>query len=113
MPFLFGPGGPIMDSMTTGSLPLPANACNAHCHVFGPRERFPYAPDAPYVPATDATSLTSQAKARAFPPISPAAASIFDWVRPDTARVAPRFASASAIPRPTPWPAPVTRATLP
>lgn len=34
---------------------LPANACDAHCHVFGPAEHFPYAqgrsytpPDAPY-----------------------------------------------------------------
>lgn len=33
---------------------LPADACNAHCHVFGPRSRFPYAPDAPFVPAHDA-----------------------------------------------------------
>ena len=33
---------------------LPAGACNAHCHVFGPRERFPYAPDAAYVPQQDA-----------------------------------------------------------
>jgi 2-pyrone-4,6-dicarboxylate lactonase len=28
--------------------------CNAHCHVFGPRERFPYARDAAFVPAADA-----------------------------------------------------------
>jgi len=34
--------------------PLPPGACNAHCHVFGPRDRFPYAPDSPFVPATDA-----------------------------------------------------------
>ncbi|MBS0343732.1 MAG: amidohydrolase, partial [Proteobacteria bacterium] len=34
--------------------PLPPNACNAHCHVFGPRERFPYAPDASFVPQHDA-----------------------------------------------------------
>ncbi|MBT9489815.1 MAG: amidohydrolase family protein [Rubrivivax sp.] len=32
---------------------LPA-ACNAHCHVFGPRLQFPYAADAPFVPAEDA-----------------------------------------------------------
>ncbi|MBP6853347.1 MAG: amidohydrolase family protein [Rhodoferax sp.] len=37
--------------MTT---PLPPGACNAHCHVFGPRERFPYAADAPFVPSQDA-----------------------------------------------------------
>jgi 2-pyrone-4,6-dicarboxylate lactonase len=34
--------------------PLPAGACNAHCHVFGPRQRFAYAADAPFVPAQDA-----------------------------------------------------------
>ncbi len=33
---------------------LPPGACNAHCHVFGPRDRFPYAEDAPFVPGTDA-----------------------------------------------------------
>jgi 2-pyrone-4,6-dicarboxylate lactonase len=27
--------------------PLPRNACNAHCHVFGPAARFPYAADSP------------------------------------------------------------------
>jgi 2-pyrone-4,6-dicarboxylate lactonase len=37
--------------MTT---PLPPGACNAHCHVFGPRDRFPYAANAPFVPAEDA-----------------------------------------------------------
>jgi 2-pyrone-4,6-dicarboxylate lactonase len=36
------------------SLRLPPGACNAHCHVFGPRERFPYAADAAFVPAEDA-----------------------------------------------------------
>lgn len=33
---------------------LPPGACNAHCHVFGPRSRFPYPPDATFVPAEDA-----------------------------------------------------------
>jgi hypothetical protein len=28
----------------------PPLACDAHCHVFGPSDRFPYAPDAPYWP---------------------------------------------------------------
>ncbi|CAN5398744.1 amidohydrolase family protein [soil metagenome] len=37
-------------------LDLPAGACNAHCHVFGPRGRFPYAADAPFIPEHDATS---------------------------------------------------------
>jgi len=29
---------------------LPAGSCDAHSHVFGPAERFPYAPDAAFVP---------------------------------------------------------------
>ena len=29
---------------------LPANACDAHCHVFGPEGRFPYAPESKYRP---------------------------------------------------------------
>jgi len=33
---------------------LPEGACNAHCHVFGPRARFAYATDAPFVPEHDA-----------------------------------------------------------
>ena len=33
---------------------LPPGACNAHCHVFGPRERFPYALNGSFVPAADA-----------------------------------------------------------
>jgi 2-pyrone-4,6-dicarboxylate lactonase len=34
--------------------PLPPGACNAHCHVFGPRARFPYAEDGSFVPPNDA-----------------------------------------------------------
>lgn len=33
---------------------MPRGACNAHCHVFGPRARFPYAAGASFVPAEDA-----------------------------------------------------------
>lgn len=29
---------------------LPANSCDAHCHVFGPAARFPYAPNRRYTP---------------------------------------------------------------
>ncbi|MFS2098714.1 amidohydrolase [Variovorax sp. Varisp85] len=36
------------------TLTLPSWACNAHCHVFGPRSRFPYAPGATFVPQEDA-----------------------------------------------------------
>jgi 2-pyrone-4,6-dicarboxylate lactonase len=40
-----------MHAMNTA---LPTGACNAHCHVFGPRDQFPYAADAPFVPEHDA-----------------------------------------------------------
>ena len=49
MPLRSGPTLPRIAPMT---LTLPAGACNAHCHVFGPRDRFPYAPDASFVPDT-------------------------------------------------------------
>jgi 2-pyrone-4,6-dicarboxylate lactonase len=39
---------------TEPKLKLPAGACDAHFHVFGPRDKFPYASDAPYVPKADA-----------------------------------------------------------
>ena len=29
---------------------LPQGACDAHCHVFGPAERFPFAPQRTYTP---------------------------------------------------------------
>jgi 2-pyrone-4,6-dicarboxylate lactonase len=29
---------------------LPADACDAHCHIFGPGARYPYAPDRSYTP---------------------------------------------------------------
>src|SRR6266700_5984630 len=29
---------------------LPPGACDAHCHVFGPAAKFPYAPDRSYTP---------------------------------------------------------------
>jgi 2-pyrone-4,6-dicarboxylate lactonase len=32
------------------ALALPEGACDAHCHVFGPAERFPYAPERSYTP---------------------------------------------------------------
>jgi 2-pyrone-4,6-dicarboxylate lactonase len=31
-------------------LRLPPDACDAHCHVFGPANKFPYAPDRSYTP---------------------------------------------------------------
>jgi 2-pyrone-4,6-dicarboxylate lactonase len=32
------------------ALTLPAGACDAHCHIFGPTARFPYAPDRTFTP---------------------------------------------------------------
>ena len=32
------------------TLQLPANACDAHCHIFGPGNRFPYHPNRSYTP---------------------------------------------------------------
>lgn len=43
------------------SFAMPAGACNAHCHVFGPRAVFPYAGDAAFVPAEDAPKEALQA----------------------------------------------------
>ena len=37
-------------SPTPPQLRLPAGACDAHVHVFGPAERFPYAANRPYTP---------------------------------------------------------------
>jgi predicted TIM-barrel fold metal-dependent hydrolase len=34
----------------TPATKLPAGACDAHCHVFGPADRFPYAADRSYTP---------------------------------------------------------------
>jgi predicted TIM-barrel fold metal-dependent hydrolase len=33
------------------SFKLPPGSCDAHCHVFGPAAKFPYAPDRRYTPA--------------------------------------------------------------
>lgn len=32
-------------------LGLPVGACDAHCHIFGPQDRFPFPPDAAFRPA--------------------------------------------------------------
>jgi predicted TIM-barrel fold metal-dependent hydrolase len=40
---------PDPDTRTPKFKPPPL-ACDAHCHVFGPAAKFPYAPDAPYWP---------------------------------------------------------------
>ena len=40
---------PVADTKTP-KLKLPRNACNAHCHVFGPGDIFPYHPNRSYTP---------------------------------------------------------------
>jgi predicted TIM-barrel fold metal-dependent hydrolase len=45
--------GPDPDPITP-SVTLPANACDSHCHIFGPGDLFPYHPNRSYTPP-DAT----------------------------------------------------------
>jgi 2-pyrone-4,6-dicarboxylate lactonase len=40
-----------MDAPSEPTLALPKGACDAHVHVFGPRRRFAFAPDARYTPS--------------------------------------------------------------
>lgn len=40
-----------LDVPSTPSLQLPPGACDSHVHVFGPRDRFPYAPGKSNMPA--------------------------------------------------------------
>jgi 2-pyrone-4,6-dicarboxylate lactonase len=42
--------GPHPDPHPPRRLTLPAGACDAHCHVFGPADRFPFATDRTYTP---------------------------------------------------------------
>jgi predicted TIM-barrel fold metal-dependent hydrolase len=44
---------PVADPSKPGFV-APADACDAHCHVFGPPERFPYAESRPYTPSEPA-----------------------------------------------------------
>ncbi|MCV0394520.1 MAG: amidohydrolase family protein [Rhizobiaceae bacterium] len=41
---------PYHPSPKTPDIELPANACDAHCHVFGPAARFPFASERTYTP---------------------------------------------------------------
>ncbi|MEI4488762.1 amidohydrolase family protein [Frigidibacter sp. MR17.14] len=41
---------PFHSDPSTPKLVLPAGACDAHCHVFGPAARFPFAPGRTYTP---------------------------------------------------------------
>lgn len=42
--------GPIADPHAPTAFTPPSNACDAHCHVFGPADRFPFAPNRAYTP---------------------------------------------------------------
>lgn len=41
---------PIGDPHPPTRFTPPPGACDAHCHIFGPADRFPFAPDRPYTP---------------------------------------------------------------
>ena len=41
---------PFHPNPSTPQLRLPKGACDAHCHVFGPAARFPFAPERTYTP---------------------------------------------------------------
>jgi len=41
--------GPDPDTKTP-KFKLPPLSCDAHCHIFGPGSKYPYAPDRPYTP---------------------------------------------------------------
>lgn len=41
---------PPVDAPTLPSVPLPPGAVDAHCHVFGPHDRFPYAAERTFTP---------------------------------------------------------------
>ena len=42
--------GPIAEASIPAVVTPPALACDAHCHIFGPAERFPFAPTRTYTP---------------------------------------------------------------
>ncbi|MBP1853422.1 amidohydrolase family protein [Rhizobium halophytocola] len=39
-----------VDTPSKPAIKLPAGACDTHCHVFGPLDRFPYAPESKFKP---------------------------------------------------------------
>lgn len=51
MPFQMTPGWlPFHPNPSTPKFQVPAGSVDAHCHVFGPGARFPYAPERKYTP---------------------------------------------------------------
>ena len=49
---------------TVPAFRMPAGACDAHCHVFGPADRFPYAADRSYTPPDAPVETLRQLHAR-------------------------------------------------
>jgi 2-pyrone-4,6-dicarboxylate lactonase len=47
---MFSENLPFHSNPSTPALKLPAGACDAHCHVFGPAKDFPFAPERTYTP---------------------------------------------------------------
>jgi 2-pyrone-4,6-dicarboxylate lactonase len=43
-----------IESRRKPAFEMPPRSCDTHCHVFGPAERFPYAPERSYTPPEDA-----------------------------------------------------------
>jgi len=43
---------------------LPPNACDAHCHIFGPASRYPYAPGRAYTPPDAPLDMFARLEAR-------------------------------------------------
>ena len=51
MPYQVTPGWlPFHPNPSTPTFTLPQGAVDAHCHVFGPGDQFPYAPERKYTP---------------------------------------------------------------
>lgn len=55
---------PLADPHPPTALRLPAGACDTHCHLFGPSDRFPFPPTRRYTPAEAGLELYERMQAR-------------------------------------------------